>query len=61
MRRAHTKMGIFSGPMTLKISQTPHFQKRDFEKAKKKKILIEKLFGRKKILVEVSFLVEKIF
>ena len=33
-RRPHTKMGISSGPLTLKFGQSPHFQNHDFEKGK---------------------------
>ena len=32
LRRKQTKMGISSGPMTLKFKQSPHFQNREFEK-----------------------------
>ena len=31
LRRPQIKMGISSGPMTLKFWQSPHFQNRDFE------------------------------
>ena len=34
LRRPQTKMGISSGPMTLKFWQSPHFQIYDFEKGK---------------------------
>ena len=34
LRRPQTKVEIFSGPMTLKFWQSPHFQNRDFEKGK---------------------------
>ena len=34
LRCPQIKMGISSGPMTLKFWQSPHFQNRDFEKGK---------------------------
>ena len=35
LRRPQTKIGISTGPMTLKFLQSPHFQNQDFEKGKK--------------------------
>ena len=35
LRRPQTKIGISSGPMTLKFLQSPHFQNRNFENEKK--------------------------
>ena len=34
LRHPQTKIGISSGPMTLKFWQWAHFQNRDFEKGK---------------------------